>query len=205
MENKKSNILKNSMSYGAMLGMAMVIFSVILYVAEMNLDGGFIIQVINISIIVAGVVMGTMALRKEQGNVITYGRALGSGTLIVLFGSIISALYVFISMKFIDPGQIDKMIVMAEEQMLNQGIPEDQIELAMGYQRSFMTPGMMSIFSAIGLTFWGFVISLITSAFLKKRKSDAFSSAMEEIEDEPQDATPADDSAEDETKKETHE
>jgi hypothetical protein len=45
---------------------------------------------------------------------------------------------------------------------------EEQIAMGEKYARMFMTAPMMMIFSVIGQTFWGTLISLITSIFLRK-------------------------------------
>ncbi len=60
------------------------------------------------------------------------------------------------------------MLEMIQEQMLEQGLTEEQVEQATEMQKVFMTPAIMSAISILSLTFMGFVFSLITSIFLKK-------------------------------------
>jgi hypothetical protein len=49
--------------------------------------------------------------------------------------------------------------------------------------KKFTTPLSISIMTVFSYTFWGFLFSLITSAFLKK-KSNSYDAAMAEIERE---------------------
>ena len=82
---------------------------------------------------------------------------------------------------FIDPDAMDKMMVLAEERLLDRGIPEDQIEMQMEISRKFMTPGFVSIVTVPTFTFFGFLFSLVTSAILKK-EGDPFQTDMQQIE-----------------------
>ena len=57
---------------------------------------------------------------------------------------------------------------MTQQQMLDQGLTEDQVEQAMEMQKGFMKPWVMVLISIPALTFMGFIFSLITSIFLKR-------------------------------------
>jgi hypothetical protein len=106
------------------------------------------------------------------GGTISYGQALGFGTLMVMFASIVSAIYTFVFIKYIDPEFIDKILIMTEEQLIQQGIPDEQIEMGIEMQKKFMTPTIMSLFTIPTYTFMGFIFSLITSIFLKKKSEE---------------------------------
>ncbi|MDP6909750.1 MAG: DUF4199 domain-containing protein, partial [Flavobacteriales bacterium] len=56
----------------------------------------------------------------------------------------------------------------AEDQMYDQGMPDDQVEMAMSYTEKFMKPGPMAFMVILTYTIVGFVVSLVTSAILKK-------------------------------------
>ena len=57
-----------------------------------------------------------------------------------------------------------------QEEMLNRGLPADQVETMSEMQRNFRTPFMMMIGSVFTYAFLGLIFSLVTSAFLKKDK-----------------------------------
>ena len=71
-------------------------------------------------------------------------------------------------MRFIDPAAVEQILQQAEQNMIDQGTPDDQIEMGMKYVRMFTTPTMMAVMGLLMYTFMGFIFSLITSAFLKK-------------------------------------
>ncbi len=180
MENNKNHVWKNSLNYGIMTGMVLIIYNVILYIFDLNLNKnlGYVVFVL----ILIGIIAGTKSLRdKIQGGTITYGRALGSGVLISTIAGIITGIYIYILMKHIDPDIIKNIYIQMEEEMLNKGLPEDQIEMAMNISKKFTTPGMMAILTPFNYAFLGLIFSLITSAFLKK-KADPFASAMADVD-----------------------
>jgi hypothetical protein len=84
-------------------------------------------------------------------------------------------------LKFIDPGIIDKQIQLLEDRLVQKGMPEDQIEMTMKITKKIMTAEIAPFVVIFNYIFWGFILSLITSAFIKK-EGDPFNSAMHEID-----------------------
>jgi hypothetical protein len=168
MEETSSNRTKYAMTYGAIIGLILVVYSVLLYLTDIyfNKAMGFIQYVI----IFAGIYLGTKAYRdKALGGFIKYGRALVFGLIISVFVGIIIVFFNFIMLKYIDPGLIDKNLAIIEESFQNSRfIQADQMDEMLERSRDSMTaiwslPMGVFVFALIG-----FVISLITSAFLKK-------------------------------------
>ncbi len=182
MTSQRSIFWKNNMNFGAIAGFAIIIFSLLLYFLniEQSISLSLVIYVIQIAV----VVIGTKYLRDKilNGNM-SYGRALGSGTAISLFASVIIAFYMYVFFKFIDTEALDKMYSMMEDKMYQQGLPEEQINMAMEMSKKFTTPFSIAISTVFSYVLWGFLFSLITSIFLKK-KSNSYDAAMAEIEKE---------------------
>lgn len=167
MEQQKNLQVNYTMTYGAITGGALVIFSILLYISGNYLND--YLGYFNYLILIIGIIIGTKNFRdKELNGNMPYSKALGTGTLIALFSSIILAFYNFIFLKFVDPQIITEMQKMAEEAMLQRGMSADEVENAMQMQSKMMTPGWISIFVIPVMTFFGFIFSLITSIFLKK-------------------------------------
>lgn len=172
---------KSTMTSGAFLGLALIIFSIILVFLDITkLSFFFIIFLVLIPllILIIGIVLGTKNYRDSvMDGHITYNNAIIVGTLIVLFASVISAFYSYIYNKIIDPSYveksakaiIDKMVQLMQE----WGYTDDQIEQQVEQMKVKDQPGALeSALSSIPMsTFLGFFISLITSAFIKKDKS----------------------------------
>lgn len=168
MEDNKSGLLKHAMTYGAIIGLILVVYSVVLYISGLTFNKG--LGFIQYAVLIAGLYIGTKAFRdKALGGFITYGQALGLGVMISLFVGIITIFFQYILMRFIDPGLVDKYMVVMEEQFeKSRFIPEDQIEMALEKSRQSLTALWSIPVGVLTFTFIGFIISLITSAIVKR-------------------------------------
>ena len=104
---EKSTFLKNSLTHGLITGLAVVIYSVLLYVLELNLNTalGYVVYII----IIAGFFLGTKAYRNNNLNgTISYGKALGYSTMILLVVAITSTIYSYLLVTVLDPDITEK-------------------------------------------------------------------------------------------------
>lgn len=176
---KKPTLLQFTMTYGAILGIVSIIFSIILYIAgyiPYNFKRMALTAVIGIGIMIVFLVMGSKAYRdKVLEGTISYGKALVLGMMIVVFATILSGFYSLIFNLFIDPEYADKVFEATKSWMYdylnNMGVPDASIEQSMDRiekQQAAYTP-MKAFFQSVFYSFIvGFVLSLITSAFVKK-------------------------------------
>lgn len=169
------------MNFGAIGGFALIVISIILYF--FNVQESSLSSLLYYAVIISTIIIGTKYLKKIENGRISYARALGSGTLISLFASIIIAVYMFVFLKFIDTGAMEKMYDLMEMKMAEQGLPEEQLEMSLEMAKKFTTPLSIAIMTIFSYTLWGFIFSLITSAFIKK-KTNGYDAAMAEIEKE---------------------
>lgn len=167
MEENKNDILKHSATYGAIIGFALIIYAILLYIADLSLSRG--LGYISYIIIIVGLYIGIKKFREnEPSGAIKYSRALGVGVLICVFLGFIGAAFAYLQFRFIDPDLVNKILEMSEEKLLEKGLSEDMIEMQSQFMRNFMTPGMMALSSFISYIFMGTVFSLIIAAILKK-------------------------------------
>jgi len=181
---EKSTFWKSAMVYGLYLALALVLFSVIMYVTGLILNTK--ISYVSLVLTVAGIIFAQITYRnKELKGTITYGQAVGFGVAIMLFAGIVTALYTIVLYTFIDPTLIDQMKTMQEDAMLAKNLSQEQVDAAMSMTSKMMTPAWMSIMGLVGSVFSGTIISLITSIFVKKQPNpDSFDEAMEEVKSE---------------------
>lgn len=124
----------------------------------------------NIAIAVACIVLGTKARRDEvpATEPFGYGRALGAGVMISVFAGLFGILTTWLYFQVINP-EMNELIVQSEIAKLEaKGMGSAEIETAESVMRKMMNPVLQSIFALIGTVFFGFIVSLITSAFLKR-------------------------------------
>ena len=167
MEENKTNVWKSSLNWGLIVGIILIIYSVIMFFLGLNLEKWGVW--VSYLIMIGGIIYSTINYRdKELGGFISYGQALGFGTLVIFFAGIILSAYSYIEMTIIDTDIPGKILEMAEEALIEQGMPDEQIEVAVEWQKKLMKPGVMVAMGIVGSAFMGFIFSLITSIFLKK-------------------------------------
>ncbi len=166
MENK-TTMFQHTMTWGAITGIALIIYTLILYLAGLTFNTA--LGYVSYIILIAGIIMGTLAYRNKVLNgYISYGNAFLTGLLIVVFAAILSSFFSFILMRFIDPGLIEQLVSKTEEKLISQGLNDEQIEIAVDRMRRMMASPFSVILGLLGMIIVGAILALITSAFIKK-------------------------------------
>lgn len=173
MENHSNSVSPLAMGYGLYLGLALILNSVIFYV--MAIPFSPICGYITYGIIIGGLILAMKTYQEQQAEGgVTYGQALGLGTLQALFASLIFAFFTFVLFKLVDKTLTDKFLAFLEEQFVKGGVSENQIDTLMPMYRKLMTPVFYSFAQVLSVTFYGFLFSLILAIFFKKPSTDPF-------------------------------
>ena len=180
---QKSTFWKAAMTDGIYLAVALILYNVVLYVLGENMNKT--LGVITYVIMGAGIYICQVNYRnKELGGYIEYSKALGFGATIMLFAGVLYSLYSVILLK-IDPSILEQARIMQEEAMLKQGMSDEQIEMMGEMMNKVQNPAVIVISSLLVFALIGFIISLVTSIFVKKKEDEnAFEEAMGEIKSE---------------------
>ncbi len=169
MENKSPYAAASK--YGLILGLALIIYGMLLNV--LGLTGNQALGWVSFAILLGGIIWGTIDYRdKALDGFISYSGALGIGVLIIVFASIISSVYTYVYAEYIDPSLIEKMVSEAEKGMYKNGMSDEEVEQAMSMTSAFMTPAFIAGSSFLGNIFIGFLLSLVTSAILKRNPEE---------------------------------
>ena len=170
MEQKSSSLWKSSLTYGVYLGILLILMSVVYYVTGNTFASSA--TWVSYALMVVGVVYAQVGYKKVLGGTMTYGQALSVGVLTMLFASVITSIYTYLLYTVIDPSLQEQLRIFTEEKIVQQGLPEEQIDMAVDMATRFQTPIMMLIMGILGGAFFGLIISLITAIFTKKNPSD---------------------------------
>lgn len=165
---KKVSVWQATLNSGLILGLALVIYTLLLYFLDQTFNKS--LGYVSILIVIIGLILGVKSFRDDsKGGVMSYGQGVGAGTVIGLYAGIIMAIFTFLLYEIIDPDLVGKLLTFTEEKILESGrVPEEMMDQVMEQQKKFMTPLILSIGSIINYVFFGVVVSLIASIFLKK-------------------------------------
>ncbi|HLP95929.1 MAG TPA: DUF4199 domain-containing protein [Saprospiraceae bacterium] len=162
----------NILRQGAFAGLALTAFSIITYLLNVNLMAISGIALLYSVMFAVSFTFAIMAIKyqrdKLDGGYISYGKALLIALATVFIGVLISSLWNYVLVNFIDPNVIS---VMKEEfiETWGQSMPADALDQALeGFDKAgdlFTT-----LKSALtGGLIYGLIVGLISAAFLKRQ------------------------------------
>jgi hypothetical protein len=164
---EKVNVWKANLSNGLIMGLEGVVFSLVLYFLDLTLNKSAGYINIPIQIVLLFFLVKSYRDNHLHGQM-TYGQAVGAGTVIFVFASIIMAVFTYLLWAYIDPELAKKSLAMSEEAMVNKGVPQAGIDAGMAFTAKIMKPGIMAIFTIFFGMFFGVIYSLLTGIFVRK-------------------------------------
>lgn len=160
--------------YGLVLAFGNIVLTLVFfflgYQTDKMLQGRWIVTLLPLAMTIIVMWLGIKATREEaKDRSLSYGKGVGTGVLIALYAGLIGAIYTFIHFTFINPNFADYAIDMVRQQWIARGMSDSQMEAAEKFTRLMYKPAVLAILGTIFSPLIGLVISLILSAFLKRK------------------------------------
>lgn len=156
--------------YGLMMSVLSIAFFVIMQVAGLDMQGpvGYLGWVIT-------AVMLYLAHKyyKDEGDgYMSIGQGVGIGFWAGLVSSVISSVFTYIYIKFIDSGFMDAIKDKQILSMQERGMSDEQIDQAMKFASAFSSAEAIFIFGIIFGILGGVIIGLIVALFTKNNNPE---------------------------------
>ncbi|NJB72058.1 F0F1-type ATP synthase assembly protein I [Saonia flava] len=160
------------LNYGLILGAVGIVFGVMLMTQNMHYEQSLPIIIVSIVLTGVFVFLGVNAFKKANGGYLKIAEALKIGVGIALISTIISLLYNYVLMTFIEPDFMDKAMEIAKTNAFakNPKLTQEQWDTGVAMQEKFAWlryPIGLIIGCLLGL-----VLGLISGLILKKSKDD---------------------------------
>lgn len=166
---------KVGLTYGLIGGIAMIIYTLCLYMAGIETFMNFALAFLVYAIIIAIAVMAGLKQKKLNGGYLSFAEALKTVFLTFVLAFLLSTLFNYVLLNYIDTGFRDEMtrvtIEKMETWMRKFGAPDSDIEKALegassadnySFGKTLLGYGMMCIIFCI--------VSLIIAAIIKKNR-----------------------------------
>lgn len=161
--------MNTSIKYGLTAGMAYVVFTLALYLMDMEKNQG--LGMVGYLILLGAQFLGVKEIRDgEMNGLISFGSAWKKGLLIAAVAGIISGVYMAIHLNYINPELLEEVLYETESQLEASGASSEEMEMGMKMARIFTNPWMTSVFTVLGFLFIGMILALIPAAVLKKEE-----------------------------------
>lgn len=173
--------MSTKFTYALILSISGALFNLLMYFTGFQtekLATGQYLQWVGFVMMFVILWLGIKAVRDEApAKGMSYGRGVGTGTLIALYSGLVSSIYSFVHFKFVNTEFADYQIAMLRSQWEARGLAEAQMEQAEKFTRAMMGPVAQAILTPIFVTIFGLICSLIIAAFLKRPAPDEIKSA----------------------------
>lgn len=168
MENDKPSIKPIAYNYGLYLALISIAVLIILY--ALNIESHWIASLISTVATITIYYFGINAYKKLNSNLLSIKDGLKTGMGIALIGGIISALYAAIHYSYIMPEFLSrkKDEAIADMMAQNPNLQGEQLDTALYFVDITASTFFISTMMLLGSLLFGFIVSLIISAILKK-------------------------------------
>ena len=161
-------LFRHSFKFGALVGGVLILTSLMFYFRGVPISINPQITSINYFLIMTGIYFGLRIYRNDiLDGIISYGRALGAGVLMIGIAGAFYAIYIFILVKYFDSSILQEFISITEKSLVEAKYSDEQVKLFMSLYEQ-ITPGAFAFaqwFSKLGA---GLFFSLILAFFFSR-------------------------------------
>lgn len=158
--------------YGLLTGIVTIIYSFVLKATD--LEQKPIMALLTFAILIGGIILAHKFYKQHNGGFMSYGQGLGIATVAGAVIGVLSGVFQYIYVNFIDAQYVQRTLDAARTKMeADSNISEEQIDQAMQWTEKMMPTGPISIvWSILATAFFGFLLALIISAFTKNTRPE---------------------------------
>jgi len=168
MEENQPKTGKFAWTYGLLGGVAVIIFSFMLYSIEAD-QQGFGVQAVGFLILTVAVILAIIQFKKANGGFISLSQGLKLGAGVGLVVGLLIVLYSLLFTYVIDPEYVASLIESAKQKALvdNPQMTDEQWEVGMNIQKYVQYPAILIIDVVFGL-----IVGAITGAIVQNKRPE---------------------------------
>tara|TARA_B110000908_G_C9988042_1_gene328483 strand:+ start:60 stop:572 length:513 start_codon:yes stop_codon:yes gene_type:complete len=161
------------LKWGLIGGTATIILGLLSYLLAMS--DSKIMQYAGVVLMLAVIVLGLFEYRdKLGGGFASFGELFKIGLMIGLIISVVSVIWSYIYMNFIDPELMGRILLKTEIELESRAMSDQDVKIAMEYTKKFMQPTYMAVVSLASTLFMSSIISVISALVIKNNKPEAY-------------------------------
>ncbi|MDX5421289.1 MAG: DUF4199 domain-containing protein [Hymenobacteraceae bacterium] len=170
MTERQPSVAAVAFKYGLIFALIGVVYSLILMVTD--LGDNRLLSSLAYLILIAGIVVAMKQYKAENYGYMSYGQGLGIGSLVSVVFGFLSGLFTWLYTEFVDTGYMARVMEKQREEMIRQGMSDEQIDAGMAMAESFQGPVTMILGATVITLIIGFILSLIIAAIMKNSRPE---------------------------------
>ncbi|MDR3350879.1 MAG: DUF4199 domain-containing protein [Prevotellaceae bacterium] len=169
----KNSFLQSAATHGLFIGLALIILALLDWrLGYYGQNTAF--SLLSYTVWIGGLVWSAIVYRKQAGGYISYGQAFGFSITVAAVYAILGALFSLLLIYVIDPGYMETVLALTEEALLNAGMPQAQVDMALEVSSKLSHPVLHFLSSIFSTLLISAIIALITSAIVRKVNPNPF-------------------------------
>lgn len=173
-EQRTSGIGAIAAKYGLILGV--LTFVVFLASTLTGIRENWPSTVLVVALLIVLMVLAHREFKKMHEGLISYGQALGCGTLLAGIAALVRGILMYGYVKYINTGFFVAAARMQRAAIEARGLTGEQAQRAMSLSAHFLTPVGLLVTSVVAGVIGGFIVALIVSAFTQKSEGASYDS-----------------------------
>lgn len=165
--NEQVSVWKGSFQGGLIMGIAGSLYLMIFYFTDQLFSSMRGIIWIPILLIMLFYVMKQFR-DNYRGGLATFGEAFSFGAVASIYYGVIMAIMVFILYGLIDPELPAKQLAFTESTLIERGMQQQEIDIAMKLNEKINTPAVLSLIQLITGIAGAMIATLIIALFVRK-------------------------------------
>lgn len=167
---EKSTLWPVGFRVGVILALALIIYSMLLQVTGMATQQA--LSYLTYVFYILGIIWAHKTYKETGNGYMSYGQGLGLGMIVAGVAGLISSLFTYFYLKFIDDSMLGEILNQSRIALEEQGMDDEQIEQALAMTQKFTTPEMLMVWGLLGALLTGLIFGLVISAFTKKNNPE---------------------------------
>lgn len=156
---------------GLITGVVVVLLYTIIYILGEG-NNKVLTGLVSFFSLLIGIILTHKAFKAENNGFMSYGQGLGIGSVLGLFTGLLSGIFFFVYLNFVDASMLQTEIENARDQYEGLGMTDEQIDQSVSVLEYMFTPMVFSFTAIISTLFYAFIFSLIISAFTKNNNPE---------------------------------
>lgn len=157
--------------FGLIAALISIVYFLVLNVSGIDMTQG-VWNWVGYAITLALLILAQKQFKDKGDGYMSYGQGVGIAFWMGLISAVISSIFTYIYIKFVDTNFLELVKQRQIEAMQAQGMTDQQIDQGMQVASLFMTPEAMFIYMLLGGILVTVIVGLIVTIFTQKKNPE---------------------------------
>lgn len=113
-----------------------------------------------------------LEVRIAKNGFISFKEAFKICFMTALIMCFINSVFSYFYFAYINPDFVTYILDKAQQDMIDKGLSDEQVEMTIAMQEKFMSPMMMGVWGFVAMIIFNALVGLVTAAVMKKENPD---------------------------------